>query len=393
MLVIRLLIVGLIFSLIFVGSCAMSNKPRSAAVVEEPATETGSYHTGVYPSAATLSSSKYSQTAADRKVSEAWDYFKTELLQSSGAVLRTDDNTVVSEGQSYGMMLAVQNNDKDPFDKIWSWTKTNMQPGNSQGLFAWKCTLAGEVIESSTAPDADVMIALALFFASHRFGDGASPYNYSVQAKEICDRILEYEVSADNYLAFCTENLTWFSPGYQMPAFYRLLAIYTGEPRWNQVAEKSYDLIFACLKESYGNLANGLVPDHCNKNGSLRSSGQYFYYDAMRTPFFAGQDQVWFGDSRAKTYIDKIIGSFFGPIYNSFGDKYSLDGSQLSDYHVASWVGSFAGAAMAGSSDTDKVNFFNHLMSRDWPSGQYRYYDLCWLNFGLLLCSGNFKIY
>jgi len=393
MIVIRLLIVGLIFSLIFVGSCAMSNRP-SAAKVEEPpsASNSGSYYSGTYPSAAALSTSKYSQTAADRRVNEAWAYFKTELLQSSGAVLRTDDNRVVSEGQSYGMMLAVQNNDKDAFDKIWSWTKTNLQPGNSQGLFAWKCTLAGEVIESSTAPDADCMIALALFFASHRFGDGAAPYDYSVQAKELCDRILRYEVSADDYLAFCTENLTWFSPSYQMPAFYRLFAIYTGETRWNKVAERSYDLVYACLKEEYGNADNGLVPDHCNKNGDLRSAGRDFYYDAMRTPFFLGLDQVWFGEARAQTYVDKAIG-FFGPSYSSFGDKYSLDGRKLSDYHVTSWVGSLAGAAMGGNSENDKVNFFNHLMGRDLPSGQYRYYDLCWLNFGLLLCSGNFKIY
>ena len=394
MIVIRIMLVVLVCSLIFIGSCAMGNNP--AAPPAENGTVSngnGSYYSGIYPSAATLSGSRYSQSEADRRVREAWAYFKAELLKSTGAVWRTDDDTVVSEGQSYGMMLAVQNNDKESFDNIWSWTKTHMQAGNSLGLFAWKCSLNGDVIESTSAPDADVMIALALFFASHRFGDRSAPYDYSVQAKEICSRILGHTVTEDNYLAFCSENLTWFDSSYQMPSHFRLFARYTGDDRWNQVASRSYDLIFACLKSEYGNTSNGLVPDYCNKDGSLRSSGQYFYYDAVRTPYFLGLDQVWFGDdSRSRTYLSKIYG-FFGPIYDSFGDKYTLNGEKLSSYHVASWIGSLTGGAMGGTNNTYKVNFFNHLLDRDPPSGKYRYYDICWLNFGLLLSSGNFRIY
>jgi oligosaccharide reducing-end xylanase len=236
------------------------------------------------------------------------------------------------------------------------------------------------------------MIALSLLLASQRWGDGSSPYNYSTQAEDILNRILFYEVTEDNYLFFCPGNSDFFDLSYQMPAFYRYFAIRTGNTRWDEIAENSYQLLNNCLKTSYGNTENGLVPDYCNKDGSLRSSGQNFSYEAMRFPFHVAVDKIWFDPEGSADYLDKIIG-FFGPIYDSFGDEYELDGTQLSGNHSNSWVGSLSGGAMGCSSDTYKVNFFNHLMSCTLDTGTYRYYNICWYNFGILLASGNFKIW
>lgn len=353
----------------------------------------GSYYTNSYPSAANLSGSKYSQQYVDNKCNNLWNYFKSELLTDNGAVVRTEDNVVVSEGQSYGMMLAIQNNDQDTFDKIWFWTKTYMQQKQKYGLFSWKCSLQGEVLDSDSATDADEMIAMALFFASNRWGDGTSPYDYSSQAEEILDKLLNYAVTNDNYFAFSPEDRSTFSPSYMMPAFYRLFAIYSGNSRWNEIADKSYSLIFNCLKNAYGNTDNGLVPDFCDKHGIPKEQGKNFYYDAIRTPWHIALDEIWFmRDSCSQEYLDKIIG-FFGPKVENFGDQYSLDGDQLSYYHVTSWIACLAGGSMGAGYDEYKLDFFHHLIERPLPTGQYRYYDICWMNFGMLLVSGNFRVY
>src|SRR3989339_165209 len=373
---------------LFLSGCSVQNSNyNSQNQVNIP--KEGSYASGTYPSAAALSGSSYTQAVADKKCAEAWAYFKQELLQPSGAVSRTDDNTVVSEGQSYGMMLAVQNNDQAAFDKIGLWTKTHMQDTNPYGLFSWQTDSSGEVLSYEPAPDGEEMIAMALYFASHRWGNKAAPYDYSVQAKKILDNILKYEMTSDYYLTFNVSDKNIFNLSYYMPAFYRLFAIYTSDNIWNTVAKNGYDLI-----DRSKNAATGLVPDWSNKDGSLQSTGRDFYYDAMRVPFQVALDAVWFGatEPRAKTYLDKIIG-FFGPQYDTFGNRYSLGGTKTRDDHVVSWIGSFAGSAMGGSSNTDKVNFFNHLMAQPLPTGQYRYYEICWLNFGLLMASGNFRIY
>lgn len=376
----------LILVLLLLAGCGVNNNYTSQNQIDIPTK--GSFATGIYPSAAILSGSNYTQAEADQKCAAAWAYFKQELLQSDGAVLRTDDNTVVSEGQSYGMMLAVQNNDQSAFNKIWNWTKTNMQDNNPYGLFSWQCTPSGEAISHEPAPDGEEMIAMALYFASHRWGDKTAPYNYSVQAKKILDNILKYEMTADYYLTFNVSEKNKFNLSYYMPAFYRLFEIYTGNTAWGAVADNGYALLARSQNPS-----TGLVPDWSNKDGSLQSTGQYFYYDAMRVPYQVALDAVWFGttEPRAKSYLDKIIG-FFGPQYDTFGNRYSLDGTKTRDDHVVSWVGSFAGGAMGGGANTDKVNFFNHLMSQNFPAGRYRYYEICWLNFGLLAASGNFKI-
>ena len=357
----------------------------------------GAYNSGAYPSAAALAGSSFTQEQADARCSAAWEYFKTELLAADGAVVRPEpEGRVVSEGQSYGMMLALQNNDQAAFDLIWNWTKTHMQSGQPFGLFAWLCEADGTQVDSHTAPDADEMIAMALLFASRRWSDRAAPYNYSVQAEEILENILEYEVTADNFLVHAPSRLPgdpdWYNPSYLMPAFYRLFAIYTGNSRWNSVAESSYTLINNCLKSEYGNLENGLVPDYCHKDGSLMEDHQTFFYDAMRTPWFISLDQVWFDEPAATTYLNKVVG-FFAPIYNDFGDGYTLDGREFSSSHVGSWLGSMAGGAMGTSSSTYQVNLFNHLMATEFPADEFRYYNICWLNFGLLLSSGNFRIY
>lgn len=387
-----------------VASCGTIHEVEQASVgteeevevevgTDEAETRAGSYYNETYPSAATLTGSRYTQTQANASCSQAWEYFKSELVNEFGAVVRSDDGNVVSEGQSYGLMLAVQNNDQETFDKIWNWTRTYMQDGQAEGLFAWKCSADGTKLEPSTAPDAEEMIAMALFFASRRWGNKLEPYDYSIQAKDILAKILTHEVTADNYLAFSPYEMTWFNPSYQMPAFYRLFAIYTGEERWNTIADNSYNLILSCLKSSYGNTENGLVPDYCDKDGNVFDHHQYFHYDAMRVPWFIALDQVWFADeARAEPYLNKIM-SFFGSKYTDFGDKYELDGSEISGNHVTSWMGSLAGGTMGATNEAHQVDFFNQLMESGWPTGQYRYYDICWLNFGLLLSTGNFRIY
>jgi oligosaccharide reducing-end xylanase len=39
-----------------------------------------------------------------------------------------------TEGLSYGLMVAVQLNKKDVFDRLWRWTKKNMQHQGEPGM-------------------------------------------------------------------------------------------------------------------------------------------------------------------------------------------------------------------------------------------------------------------
>lgn len=96
-----------------------------------------------------------------------------------GYLTDTGNHDVRTEGMSYGMMMCVQMNKKEEFDRIWKWTKTYMylEDGVNKGYFAWSCALDGSKNAYGPAPDGEEYFAMALFFASHRWGDGEGIYN------------------------------------------------------------------------------------------------------------------------------------------------------------------------------------------------------------------------
>ena len=60
----------------------------------------------------------------------AWDSYKARFLMADGRIIDTGNNSVShTEGQGFAMMMAVRNNDRAGFDKIWNWTKKNLQNG------------------------------------------------------------------------------------------------------------------------------------------------------------------------------------------------------------------------------------------------------------------------
>ena len=82
-----------------------------------------------------------------------------------GYLTDTGNNDVRTEGMSYGMMMCVQLNRKEEFDRIWKWTKTYMylDSGMNKGYFAWSCRTDGTKNSYGPAPDGEEYFAMALF--------------------------------------------------------------------------------------------------------------------------------------------------------------------------------------------------------------------------------------
>jgi oligosaccharide reducing-end xylanase len=64
---------------------------------------------------------------------------------------------VRSEGMSYGMMIAVQMNKKEEFDRLWKWAKTYMyqKDGGYKGYFSWHNKTDGTPIDVNPASDGE----------------------------------------------------------------------------------------------------------------------------------------------------------------------------------------------------------------------------------------------
>ena len=112
--------------------------------------------------------------------------------EDMGYLTDTGNNDARTEGMSYGMMMCVQLDMKEQFDRIWKWAKTYMfmTEGDNEGYFAWSCETTGKKNADGPAPDGEEFFAMALFFASHRWGDGEGIFEYSRQAREILEAMV-----------------------------------------------------------------------------------------------------------------------------------------------------------------------------------------------------------
>jgi oligosaccharide reducing-end xylanase len=90
-------------------------------------------------------------------------------------ILDIANNDVRSEGMSYGMMIAVQLNKKEEFDRLWKWTKTYMyqKDGGYKGYFAWHCKPDGTQLAANPASDGEVWFIMALCSLPMGVGEAA----------------------------------------------------------------------------------------------------------------------------------------------------------------------------------------------------------------------------
>lgn len=146
----------------------------------------------------------------------------------------TGNHDARTEGMSYGMMVCVQLDKKEEFDRLWKWTRTYMymDEGSGKNYFAWSCALDGTRNADGPAPDGEEYFAMALFFASRRWGDGEGIFNYSREAKAILHECVHkgepghpgdpmWEPS--NKLIKFVPGLDFSDPSYHLPHFYELL--------------------------------------------------------------------------------------------------------------------------------------------------------------------------
>ena len=153
----------------------------------------GSINTGIYPNY--LNEIGISDGQAYTLVEQAFQtiFFDPEenfchhTDPDAWCMVDTGNNDARTEGMSYGMMMCVQMDRKDIFDKLWMFSVRYMRmtEGPNAGYFAWSVLPDGTSNSNGPAPDGEEYFAMALFMASARWGDGEGIFNYSAEARDI----------------------------------------------------------------------------------------------------------------------------------------------------------------------------------------------------------------
>lgn len=321
-----------------------------------------------------------------------------------GYILDTGNLDVRTEGMSYGMMMAVQMDRKDIFDRLWKWTKTYMymKSGLHAGYFAWSCSPDGTKNFHGPAPDGEEYFAMALFFASHRWGDGPYPFNYSEQAREILHSCLHKGENGDGYPMWNRENklikfipeVEFSDPSYHLPHFYELFALWANEedrPFWKEAAKVSREYLkIACHPET------GLAPEYAFYDGTPNNERGYghFFSDSYRVVANIALDYEWFRDENCPVDVAEKVQKFFADKDPEDYRRYTIDGKPFDEkaLHPVGLLATNAQASLATHGENSRF-FVEKFWNTPVRTGNRRYYDNCLYFFSFLALSGNYKIW
>ena len=356
----------------------------------------------------------YSDAEIDKKVESAWQKFfygtdEERIYYPVGDdmayIYTADTDDVRSEGMSYGMMICVQMDKQEEFNRLWKWAKTYMQhtSGEFKGYFAWQMNTNGTKKDNTPAADGEEYFATSLLFASARWGNGEGIYNYNKEAQEILTTMLHQADDGVGVNMFNREHkmpvfcpignaATFSDPSYHLPAFYEVWAREAEQDNdfWSEAAEVSRQHFKDATNEK-----TGLGPDYSEYSGAAKNEGNHgdFRFDAWRIAANIACDYAWWAqDDWATTHANRIQSFFYDQGVDSYGNQWSLDGKNLSPDHSPGLVAMNATASLA-SSDKKSWSFLEDLWNISPTTGKYRYYDGCLYMMGLLHCSGKFRAY
>jgi len=329
------------------------------------------------------------------------------------------NNDVRSEGMSYGMMIAVQLNQKAEFDALWNWARTFMYHDSTNspayGYFSWSTKPDGSPNDEMPAPDGEEYFAMSLYFASGRWGNGTGIYNYHLEANRLLDDMKNRRVITGatiagdrtvgalfdpNYKTVRFSPVTDIQghtdPSYQLPAFYGLWTLWGPEKDrtfWSQAASASREFF-----QRAANPITGLTPDYANFDGTpwaapWNANSTDFQYDSWRAAMNWAVDWAWWSkDAQEKQLSDRIQAFFESKGMTNYSDRFTLDGKQLDNDHSAGLVAMNAVASLAATNPLSK-QFVEALWNTPVPSGHWRYYNGMLYLLGMLHCSGDFRIW
>ena len=296
----------------------------------------------------------YKQKDIDKKLNSVFEsvfygpdkvYF--EVGDSMAYISDIKNHDVRTEGMSYGLMIAVQFDRKDIFDRLWRWGKKYMQhqEGPLKGYFAWSCKTDGTRNAQGPASDGELYYVTSLIFASNRWGDKTG-INYLAEAQNILDCSMQ-KVGMDRVAPFINleHQLITFTPdrfggrftdpSYHVPAFYEVWARWAKDGRsefWRECARKSREYLHKSIHP-----VTGLNPDYNNYDGTLLGSkrviGDAFRFDSWRVPMNIALDYSWACADKKwqQEYGNKVQNFFYTQGIDTFVDQYNVDGTSVTE--------------------------------------------------------------
>jgi endoglucanase len=240
---------------------------------------------------------------------QSWRAWKARFVTQTGRVIDTANELVShSEGQGYGMLLAVAANDRVAFDRIWGWTRANLMVRDDQLVaWRWQPNHRPAVADMNNASDGDLLIAWALAEAAELWADVAYRSSARRIAVELARKLVLFKTPQGHLLlpgivGFSAQerpdgpvlNISY----YVFPAFQRLHLV-APEIDWSGLSQTGLDLVKAA-RFGQARLPSDWVS---MKSGQPKPADGFpsdFSYNSVRIPLY----MAWAGVGGWEHYED-----------------------------------------------------------------------------------------
>ena len=356
-----------------------------------------------------------SETEAQKRVQECFDTiffdpengFYHDVDPDSGCMEDTGNIDARTEGMSYGMMMCVQMDRQDLFDKLWTFSVRYMRQsaGKYKGYFTWSVQLDGKHNAEGPAPDGEEYFAMALFMADARWGSREGLFDYAAQARDILRHCVHQSDmveggqpiwNPDNHYIKFVPDMEISDPSYHLPHFYELFAQRADacdRDFWKKAAQVSREYIV-----STAHPVTGMSPEYAQYDGTpvLMFGKPYAYYsDAYRVAMNIALDCLWFGKNETMSGVVTRLQDFFAAQLPEENYKaYDLDGTPHDEpaMHPPA-ITAVMGAACIASESAQSLMWLKRFWEMPMRTGKRRYYDNCLYFFCMAMLAGQYRIY
>ncbi|MFP4570198.1 glycosyl hydrolase family 8 [Rhodosalinus sp.] len=253
---------------------------------------------GIAAAAATAGPVLAQPSGAEHPLWPLWTAWRDAHLDFSGRVVDAPQRGAShSEGQSYGMSIAVEVGDEDAFRRMAAWTQENLAiRGDALLAWRWLPDVPERVPDLNNASDGDLFHAWALLRGAERFGHAAWRDRAAAVASDLVRSCVASRPDRPGQPillpaaeGFTTPDGVIVNPSYMMPLAMREVAAATGQPELDRAATSGLSLMSEIAQEA-------VVPDWLELTPEGRRAPSGFShdagYEALRVPLFL----AWSGE-------------------------------------------------------------------------------------------------
>lgn len=228
-----------------------------------------------------------------KAVDSWWPQYRERFLDPSGRIIDTGNGGIShSEGQGYGMMLALLAGDSQSFASMSTWANSNLARSD-MALYSWRYDprAPNPVADPNNATDGDILIAWALALA----GNAWKMKSYTDRSREIRKAIRKYCVTERHGRTLLLPGIEGFhegdnvvmNPSYLIWPAFDVFSRLDGSDTWQTLISDGEDILSLA---KFG--VHRLPPDWLTITGHSEvapaaSHAPRFGFDAMRVPLYA----------------------------------------------------------------------------------------------------------